>query len=161
MWPGILIPKLSLYCLASSRPRYIRALPSGTIPFTTWSKSWLAKRKQTFKTYAADLSCNWVSTLVSSAYHHLIDDDLLGSKNNSILADDAYDCATKKKVSEISLTKKKLVENPSPKWVSLSLLTLMSRQPSRRIRPGRFYLQGSVRSTRNQTDSMKKKNVST
>jgi len=68
------------------------ALPSGTSPLTTCSEKGL----EVFKgTYAADFSAHGVGTLVSSAHHHFVDDNLFSAKDNAILADDSCDCAAK------------------------------------------------------------------
>ena len=77
------MPKLSVYCLASSRPRYMSALPSGTSPLTTCEGKQIISRDahKNESAYAADLSADRVGAFVGSADHHLVDYDLLGAQN--------------------------------------------------------------------------------
>lgn len=81
--PGMLIPNICLYCAASSLPLSISALPSGTIPLTTYFLRQLCTEKIA---YTADMGSDRVRTFVGSAEHHLVDDNLLSSKDDAVLA---------------------------------------------------------------------------
>ena len=91
----IFLSKLSVYCLASSRNRFMSAGPSGTSLLTTCEGKQIISRDahKNESAYAADLSANRVGAFVGSADHHLVDYDLLGAQNYPVTAYFVHACA--------------------------------------------------------------------
>ena len=155
------MPNIFSYYAASSFPLCIRALPSGTSPLMTYEikceklcllvDCWYSNSRIPgvcqVCTYTADLLGDGVGSLVSAAEHHFVDDDLLGSQDDSILANNSANGAI------VRVWVRGLDSGETNHWILINqhLLTLMSRLPSQHTQPGSSFPPETGKRIRNRT----------